>query len=258
MGPSPVRRRKLPLPAVGAAALLLAVRPASAQTLVGRVLDDLTGTPVATARVLLVDSLATAVAWAESDGDGRVVLRAPGAGVFRIYADRLGYGDLLSDTFALAAGGTAELELRLAPLPVELDPLVVTALRRQTKLERQGFYRREAASLGTFFDITDVERWRPTLVTTLLRQVPGVHVMQGRFGAVVYSRRVRTSWGAWCPMRIVLDGFPLAPGEEGLDGWVSPDAVLGIEVYPGHGGVGAPVQHRGTDAYCGIVMVWTR
>jgi len=243
---------------VGAAALLLAVRPAHAQTLVGRVLDDLTGTPVATARVLLVDSLAMAVAWAESDGDGRVVLKAPGAGFFRIYADRLGYGDLLSDTFALAGGATAELELRLAPLPVELDPLVVTALRRQTKLEQKGFYKREAASLGTFFDITDIERWRPTRVTDLLRQAPGVHVMPGRFGTVLYSRRVRTNWGGWCPMKVVVDGFPLQPGEEGLDGWVTPDAVLGIEVYPGHGGVGAPAQHRGTDAYCGIVMVWTR
>jgi hypothetical protein len=32
--------------------------------------------------------------------------------------------------------------------------------------------------------------------------------------------------------------------------------VIGMEVYPS--GVGAPVQYRGLDSRCGIVMIWTR
>jgi hypothetical protein len=60
-------------------------------------------------------------------------------------------------------------------------------------------------------------------------------------------------------MEIVLDGFPLTSGgTENLDHWVPPNDVLGIEVYPGVGGAGAPVQYRGPDAYCGVVIVWTR
>jgi hypothetical protein len=226
---------------------------------VGTVLDDLTGRAVATARVLLLDSAANAVARGESDETGRVILVAPGPGVFRIYADRLGYDEMISDTFSLQGTGAVELEVRLAPLPVELDPLFVTALRRRTKLERQGFYRRQENSVGYFFDQTDLDKWKPTLVSTLLRHVPGVHVMRSRYGGTALLSRRPHGWRGECLMKIVLDGWPLGSGGlEDLDAWVSPYEVLGIEVYPGAGGVGAPVQHRGPDASCGIVMVWTR
>jgi len=244
---------------MGTMAILALAPPAAAQTLLGSVLDDLTGAPVTRARVLLVDSAARAVARGESDETGRVVLVAPGPGVFRIYADRLGYEEMLSDTFSLPGTGSVALELRLAPFPLELDPLFVTALRRQTKLERQGFYRRQRASTGYFFDVTDLETWKPTLVSNLLRQVPAVHVVRNRLGGTtLLSRRVRTNWGMECPMKIVVDGFALDTSDGGFDQWVSPSEVLGIEVYPGAGGVGAPVQFRDADAYCGVVVVWTR
>jgi len=225
---------------------------------VGTVLDDLTGTPVATARVLLVDSLDAAVVWALSDDQGRVVLVAPGPGVFRVYADRIGYDDLLSDTFPLRDTTAVELELRMAPLPVELDPLVITTQLRRTKLEQRGFYRRQENSLGYFFDQTDVEKQKPTLVSNLLRQVPGVDVRRNRFGGTVLLSRRPQGWGGGCPMKVVVDGFALGDADAGFDQWVPPSSVLGIEVYPGAGGVGAPPQYRGLDAGCGLVLVWTR
>jgi hypothetical protein len=245
-----------------AALLLLAslATPVSlrAQTIAGRVLDDLSEGPISTTSVMLLDSTDTAVAWAESDSVGRFFLRAPGAGRYRLYADRMAYGEIFSETFPLSGDGSVELLVRMVPLPVELDALVVTAERRTEKLQTKGFCHRQDASQGTFFDVEDVQKWQPRFVTDLLRRAPGVHVERGRLGgAVVTTRRFRQGWNSPCPMKVVLDGFKVNLLEgESLDDWVDPQRVIGLEVYPG--GVGAPVQHRGTDAFCGIIMIWTR
>lgn len=227
-----------------------------AQAIAGLVIDDLTEVPVSTAAIMLLDSTDTAVAWAESDSVGRF-LRAPRAGVYRLYADRLAYGEIFSETFSLREVGSVELLLRMVPLPVELDALVVTPERVRMKLEDEGFYRRQAYAPGYFFDEKEIQRWRPTFVTDLLRKVPGVAVRRGRSGeATITSLR---SYRPNCRLKLVLDGFKLnSEGGADLDFLVNPDRVIGVEVYPGAGGVGAPVQHRGTDAFCGIVMIWTR
>jgi hypothetical protein len=229
--------------------------PASgrAQTIVGRVLDDLNSTPLFGAAIMLLDSTDTAVRWAESDSTGRFILDVPRAGPYRLYADRLGYKELLSDTFALREAGPVELELRMIPMPLELEAVVVTAEQRRARLDRQGFYRRRDRSMGHFFDTEEIQAIKPMRTSDLLRRVPGVIVRRNRIGGAV-----ATTWrgaGA-CPMKIVLDGYKLDLSGDALDNWVSADEVIGVEVFPG--GVGAPIQHRGTDAFCGVVMIWTR
>ena len=233
----------------------LSAQPTSgrAQTIVGSVLDDLTSTPLFGAAVMLLDSLDTAVRWAESDSTGRFVLNVPRAGQYRLYADRLGYSELLSDTFALRQTGPVELELRMVPMPIELEAVVVTAERRRARLDRQGFYRRRDRSMGHFFDTEQILAIKPMRTTDLLRRVPGVVVRRNRIGGAVATtlRGVRP-----CPMKVVLDGYKIDLTDDALDNWVSADEVIGVEVFPG--GVGAPVQHRGTDAFCGVIMIWTR
>ena len=59
-------------------------------------------------------------------------------------------------------------------------------------------------------------------------------------------------------MEVVLDGSKIDLTDSELDHWVSAGEVIGVEVYPGGGGIGAPIQYRGTDAFCGVVMIWTR
>ena len=215
----------------------LSVYPVSgrAQTIVGRVLDDLNSAPLFGAAVMLLDSTDTAVRWAESDSTGRFVLTVSRAGRYRLYADRLGYTELLSDTFALRQAGPVELELRLVPMPLELEAVVVTAEHRRARLDRLGFYRRRERSMGHFFDTEEIQSINPVRTSDLLRRVPGVIVRRNRFGGAV-----ATTWrraGA-CPMKIVLDGNKLDLSEDALDNWVSPDEVIGVEVFPG--GVGAP------------------
>lgn len=223
------------------------------QTVVGRVLDDLTGAAVSTAAIMLLDSTDTQVAWAESDSEGRFFMTAPRTGVYRLYAERLAYGEILSETFSLGDAGSVEVPLQMVPLPVELDGLVVTTEWERVKLERAGFYRRRGRSIGYFIDEREIAERRPTLTTDLLRFVPGVLVRwsQRSRGSVPMSAR-----RGGCPMKVVLDGFKLDTIDDPLDWFAHPEHVIGIEVYPG--GVGAPIEHRGTDAPCGIVMIWTR
>jgi len=236
---------------------LLASLPTSmsvgAQTIVGRVLDDLTEAPVSTATLMLLDSTDTAVGWAESDSVGRFFLRAPGAGLYRLYSDRLAYSEILSETFSLGNVSSVELLVFMVPLPMELDALVVTAERRRLRLENEGFYRRRRASMGHFFDVDDILKWDPTYVTDLMRSVPGVQIRRSRTGgAVALTHRL----GRLCTMKVVLDGFKADMSIGSLDDLVRPHEVIGVEIYPG--GMGAPVQHRGNDSRCGIIMIWTR
>jgi Carboxypeptidase regulatory-like domain len=226
-----------------------------AQTIAGRVLDDLTEVPISTAAIMLLDSTDTAVERVESDSVGRFFIRAPGAGMYRLYANRLAYEEFLSETFSLGEVGSVELLLRMAPMPVELDPFVVTAEWQRVKLEEEGFYRRRDNTQGYFFDEEEIQKWRPTFITDLLRNVPGLAVQRGQLGeARVLSRRIYKR----CPLKIVLDGFKVDTVGGDLDFLVDPNRVIGIEIYPGAGGMGAPVQHRGMDAFCGILMIWTR
>lgn len=74
---------------------------ASGQTIAGLVIDDGTSAPLSAVAVMLLDSTDVAVAFAESDSAGRFSIEAPRAGAYRVRADRLGYGDLISEVFSL-------------------------------------------------------------------------------------------------------------------------------------------------------------
>jgi hypothetical protein len=224
-----------------------------AQTVVGVVVDDVNGAALPVASLMLLDSVGTAVAWAETDSAGRFALRAPGFGGYRLFADHLGYGEILTDPLSLQRTYPLRVEVRLVPMPMELDPLVVTTQRRRLRLEREGFYRRQDRAFGTFFDTEEIEALHPIRTTDILRRVPGVIVRLNREGGAV-----ATTWsrGGMCPMKVVVNGFKIDTSFGSLDDWVSPLSVVGVEVYPR--GVGAPVQHAGPGSSCGVVMIWTR
>lgn len=229
------------------------------QSVIGTVVDDVASTRVSAVRVMLLDSSNVAVARAESDSTGQFLLIAPRIGTYRVHAARVGYDDLLSDTFPLETAGPVELLIRMVPDPFELEGMEVVgegipdSTRR--RLEAQGFFTRRENSGGYFLDAAEIEQLHPRYVTDLVRQVPGVRLLASRDGNVVSSLR---SYKPVCAMKVVLDGYKVDNLDGGVDFLVNPDLVVGIEVYPGAGGVGAPVQHRGTDAFCGIVMIWTR
>jgi hypothetical protein len=173
------------------------------------------------------------------------------------------------------------------PAPMLLDPLAVRAprldlptslvQREAEKLNRVGFYRR-TVSVGYLLGPDEVRDLRPFVTTDLLRQIPRVSLQPiqggsyvpvlggaavqkapapGRFGEASPTTGVAEVQG--CVMKVVVDGMTL-PLDSGLalDHLVPAQDVLAIEVYPRKGGVGAPVEYRGIDAYCGVILIWTR
>ena len=118
-----------------AAALFLAL-PAGAQTVDGRVTESQTLQPVPGAQVVLLDAAGDAVATAVTDAEGAFRLRAPGAGEFRLRADRVGLRTTLTRALPLAQGEAVAVEVRMAPAPVVLDTTTASA-RRQAGISGQ-------------------------------------------------------------------------------------------------------------------------
>lgn len=252
------RARAIAVASALTAVALTGAAPTTAQTVIGRVVDDVTTTPLAVTTVMLLDSADTAVRVGVADSTGWFALQAPRDGRYRLFADRLGYAEVVSDTLDVAAGRSTQVLIRMIPKPVELEAIEVTAERRYVKLEEKGFYRRQAFAPGYFIDAQQIIDEKPTYTTDLLRMVPGVNVRWSEFAhANVVTNRRPLGWGGGqCIMRVVLDGWSL--DSVAVDQFVGPAEVIGVEVYPGAGGVGAPVQYRGPESYCGIIMIWTR
>lgn len=127
------------LSCVGLAALLAAAAwpgPVSAQqdttrtAVRGVVLDQASGQPIEDASVRLLGPAGETLGLAVStDRTGRFVVEAPGAGVYRVHGERVGYHAGETRPLTLKAGETLAIELRLAPTPFLLDTVQVNVGR---------------------------------------------------------------------------------------------------------------------------------
>lgn len=227
--------------------------PATAQSIIGRVLDDASDSPLAATSVMLLDSAGVTVDVALSDSTGWFALLPPGPGDYTVFVDRMAYEVLVSPAIEMGAGSTAELELRMIAVPLELEGISVSTERRRLRLEERGFYRRRDAGAGYFFAPDEIRDYDPLYTTDLFRQVPGARIrpMPGSFGSMVSFRGL----GRGCQPRFVLNGWPLDLGGLSVDELVHPADIMAVEVFPG--GTGAPIRYVGFGARCGVVMIWT-
>jgi hypothetical protein len=166
---------------------------------------------------------------------------------------------------------------------VEGEPGVVTALSnirealdtvhitetRVARNAREFEERRRTGSAGRFLTSEDVLRHHPFQTSDALRQVPGLHIEQdATTGERVMSLRD-------CRPSVFIDGqFIRDLSADGIDSFVQPDEVAGIEVYAGDL---TPVQFRALNAdlpaarlsgpagvtpmgasYCGSIVIWTK
>ena len=179
------------------------------------------------------------------------------------------------------------------PKPVPLPALSVTA-ELDPVLTRRGFYERKQGGVGHFLGPADIEKLAPKarLVTDMLGHIPGVSIVSdSRAGARVphlrscrpTSLRQRPNFGpAVTPgertpqrpraeaadtftsdlslyPRVYVDG--LSMGSEpsqmaSVFGMLLPSQLLAVEVYMGASEI--PLQYGGTDAPCGVILIWTR
>ena len=153
-----------------------------------------------------------------------------------------------------------EIEIRLDPDAVLLAPIEVLA--RSGSYDSpilQGFRDRLATGFGHYITLEDIRRTRPTRVSDLLQEVPGVHLQSSGSGL----QRVVTMRGR-CPSEIFVDGMlvtrDIGAGTAGpgftVDDAVSPGSILAVEVYPGLATI--PAEFLTPRSRCGVVVIWTR
>lgn len=265
--------------------LVLAAAPLASQQVRGRVLDD-GGQSVGAATVVLQDPGGRRVAATRTDDGGRFELRVPREGLYRLRAERIGYGEVTSEPVQVGGRLSVDLELRLSVQAVALAPLLITAQQeraRLPRLERVGFYRRQEQGMGEFFERGDIDRQRPVQMSVLVSQVPGVLIAStGTFspGDVVMMRGSPCLPSIWLDGRLARPGSrlenetarltarleppPLSPRGFGsrrpaptaFDDLVTPHEVEAVEVYRGPSEV--PAIFAGSGGSCGAVVVWTQ
>lgn len=280
------------------AALLLAAAlttvPASAlgQTITGTVRDREGGGPVASAQVVVLDTLGGVVTTVVSGSDGQFRARPGRDGIYRIRVASLGYADAVTDRFTLDPLETLRVDLWLSPQPIGLPALEVRSRRRPLMQNAmlQGFVERREKGWGQFLARDQIEERDVGTMADILRSVPGVTVVKHPAHLGWYLIRInraapalrsffrrddclRSSAGCQegdperlaqeqvtggCPPVFYVDGAKVhdAGYVTEILNVTSPVGIEAIEVYRGAGEM--PAEFGGSDARCGVVVIWTR
>jgi len=213
----------------------------------GRVTDLTTGRalPAASLEALDLEAGGRLVWEGMSDSTGAFLGPRLPPSTYRLRVDALGYGPV-THVMTLSGYGEADLQIELAPVALELEPLVVVS-RRRSRLETAGFYERRNRGFGHSFTREEIEARRPGYVSDIVRTMPGVTVGPGRMGG---GGLIRMRGG--CTPDVILDGVSLA-GPVRLDDILTVDNLEGIEVYSGST---SPIEYSRSS--CGTVLAWTR
>lgn len=237
--------------------LLLCGLPAAAgaQSIRGRLLDNATSQPIASASIRLIGTDGREAGGTLTDRDGAFSLRAPGGGRYQLRAERIGYQPALSQPLDLLAHDTLSVELRLSTEAVLLDPLTVTASPRPDvrNAAMDGFYARQRQGRGRFYDPADIERLRPVQVSNLLQVTPGVSV---RYVGMPAGARVtmRRALGECIPT-LFIDGHRVPTGPDvGIDDWLPAATLRALEVY--RSPLETPAEFSAFND-CGAIVAWT-
>ena len=209
----------------------------------GRVVDAASGEPVGTAEVELVGTRQRTLA--REDGGFSFPSLEPGE--VRLKVTHLGYGDA-EGAVQVAAGEMVEVEVKLATEVIALDPITVTATRRNLPLwELQGLHRRIESGWGQFVLREEIEARSPYRVVDLLVGT-GVDVYAD--GQFIRMRRTG------CEPLVYLDGQKVsALGAAEALRLVHPADLFAMEIY--RGPAETPSQYIDTNSRCGVILLWT-
>ncbi|MDE2662824.1 MAG: carboxypeptidase regulatory-like domain-containing protein [Gemmatimonadota bacterium] len=237
--------------------VVLRLRVASVENgrLLGTVTDALSDAPVSAAAV----SLRGRPQAVQTNRQGGFILSDVPVGVYELSVRHLGYAPL-RHMVNVARGATTDIQIGLVPAPLEMEPLVATAVRLR-RLEIKGFYERkrwgELLGLGTFYTAADIERRHPGVISDMVMEEASIrrYCRVGSRTCRLYSTRLASGSGSRCHMQIYLDGVHISSlGEADL--WVSPVEIGGVEVYKGPASL--PAEFGGSSSRCGVVAIWTK
>lgn len=232
----------------------LALRSGPVETgrLIGQVRDARTDDPVVAAAV----SVPGREGVAETNRRGRFILSGVPVGTQQLHVRHLGYAPL-SHAVEVSQGLTTEVDIGLVPDPVEMEPIVATALRLR-RLEIKGFYERkywgELVGTGTFYTAEDIDRRRPVEISHMVADESGIRLEcnMRRTDCRLVNTRLSSPVTGDCPLAFYVDGMP-GRGTR-LDDFVRPVEIAGLEIYKGL--ASGPAEFP--SSRCGLVVVWTR
>ena len=233
--------------------------------IVGRVVDRRSGRPVQAVTVTLVDEDQQRA----TDGNGRYTFDEIDPGVYQVAVEHLAYENV-DQVVELPSDRTLQVNFELSVDPIELPPLVVTAVREK-RLELQGFYDRrefgELSGAGVFLTRDDIQDVGTIRVTHYLGRLPGLRTEctgSGNNNCVVRMTRgapslsSRAEWGCM-NANVYVDGVRVirdnAQFTDSIDNFVSPSEIAGIEVYRGPSEL--PAEFGGSVGRCGAIVIWT-
>lgn len=239
-----------------ALALLPAVRavPANAQQLQDQTaimvafVTDTAGKPLAGAEVQIVGTSLRG----NTDDAGRVALLAVPTGKAVLRVRRLGFAER-TIPISVTPGTMPESSYKLQPVATDLQKVVVRG--RQLVPERyagttrfDGFYRRRAEGLGTFFDRDFIDARRAQKSEDLLRMVNGIRITYRGYTPLVKFARCEQ-------YNVFIDGVRSHDGLLDFNS-LSPLDIEAMEVYRGMSEVPPEFSPRPND--CAAIVVWTR
>ena len=251
------------------AVLLGTASSISAQSVVGRVFDFQTDTPIPAAEVELLPSAGEAVAIQAvlADSGGAFAIPGISTGRYRLRVRAYGYETVLTPAFDVPTSEPVVVEVRASPDAVPLAPLTVVAERSPlvtARLVNTGFYQREldwgpeGIGLAHFLGPEELSDMPPaSQVTDLLRGLSGVYVggAGGRWQGV--TMRSTTSFSRnRCEPSIYLDGnlVRLSEGET-VNKLISARSIGALEVYTA---INKPAEFGELQENpCGAIVIWT-
>jgi len=178
------------------------------------------------------------------------------AGTFSILAVGLGYRSTPTGSLVVGEEGTTYIEIFLHPKPLQLDPLVVTAERIRTELQRQGFFERKEKGYGYFLSPEDIRMRPPINELELVRRAPFVYLNPQHLGSD--SRIEMRVSGRVCTPILFVDGIERTwwPDRAGvIQDWVNFADIVALEVFRGYWEI--PQEWAIIDNTCGLIMIWT-
>jgi len=117
----------------------IAAGATNAQTVRGILADSASGSPIDQAFIVLLGQGGEEMGRVQTGSDGRFMLAAPSAGRFQLRSERIGVKAHISDAFELAPGEVVEIEMRVAPVVIRLDMIVVEGDAKKCRIvEEQG------------------------------------------------------------------------------------------------------------------------
>ena len=178
------------------------------------------------------------------------------SGTKLLLARHLGFGAETAPV-ELSSRRPQRVTMKLSKFVAVMDPILVTA-RRTAALDKVGFNRRQKSGFGHYIGPERLQRIHASNVTDILRQVPGLRVINTAQGEIVESTRGITSimgGGSGC-VQYYVDDMPwesFTPGD--VNQFVNGGEVVAVEVYQG---AGVPPQYQRAMSNCATIVLWTR